>query len=242
MRRAGLVLAALLAVWPGAVPAQTTVNPGALDQLAPPAANESPAPAKKPAPRSPATKPATRPATRPVARPVARPDAHAPAKPAKPAPPVVPKVAPPAPVLPPPIVVPTRPAPPPPPIPEARDAPGDATRQNDGLRVTFGVGRADLNQGTEIAVKALAHPSAPGTPTYSIAAYAGGNADDPSTPRRLALSRALAIRSVLLAAGVPSASIYVRALGEPPAGDPVSPDRVDVVVAIAAPPPGNSQP
>ena len=55
---------------------------------------------------------------------------------------------------------------------------------------------------------------APGDSTsFNVVAYAAGTPDDPSTARRLSLSRALAVRSALMADGVGSARIYVRALG-----------------------------
>ena len=70
-----------------------------------------------------------------------------------------------------------------------------------------------------------------------MVATAAGSADDPSTPRRLSLSRALAARAVLITEGIASTRIYVRALGAsgPPDGPP---DRVDVSAGLpGAPPP-----
>jgi hypothetical protein len=64
-------------------------------------------------------------------------------------------------------------------------------------------------------------------------AYAAGTPEDPSTARRLSLARALAVRSALIADGVSSTRIYVRALGAQPggalAGDAPA-DRVDLSV------------
>lgn len=62
-------------------------------------------------------------------------------------------------------------------------------------------------------------------------AYAPGKPDDPSTARRISLSRAMAVRSALVADGVPSARIFVRALGEQYGDGP--PDRVDLSVTGA---------
>ena len=59
-------------------------------------------------------------------------------------------------------------------------------------------------------------------------AYAAGTPEDPSTARRLSLSRALAVRSALMADGVTSSRIYVRALGA--TGGDEAPDRVDLAV------------
>ena len=61
-----------------------------------------------------------------------------------------------------------------------------------------------------------------------MVAYAAGTPEDPSTARRLSLSRALAVRSALMADGVTSARIYVRALGA--TGGDEAPDRVDLAV------------
>lgn len=128
--------------------------------------------------------------------------------------------------------------PPPPPPTVAAEAGGDASPIPGGLRVVFTEGRAELSPETDEALKKFAS-GAPKFPTtsVSVAAYATATPDDPSTSRRLSLSRALAIRSVLIAEGFDSSRIYVRALGpdkaaeqggsehEPPA------DRVDVTVA-----------
>ena len=70
---------------------------------------------------------------------------------------------------------------------------------------------------------------APTVESVNVVAYAAGKPDDPSTARRLSLSRGLAVRSVLLASGVPSAQIYVRALGATASDGPA--DRVELTVA-----------
>jgi outer membrane protein OmpA-like peptidoglycan-associated protein len=68
---------------------------------------------------------------------------------------------------------------------------------------------------TALGKQAAASPTA----TINVLAYAPADAHDPSVARRLSLDRALAIRSVLIAAGVPSSRIYLRALGaSAPAG------------------------
>ena len=229
--------------------AQVTVNPRALDQLAPPATT-TPAPTPKPAtpkPAAPVRKPQRPPAppdgphhTLPPLGQVPVPAGTAagkPGAPQKPAPVTVPAVPPPAPVLPPPIVVPTRPAPPPPPAPVAADAPGAFSKIPAGLRVTFGTDRADLNPDTLAALRTLAHAASPGFDTsFSVTAYAAGSPDDPSSARRLSLSRALTVRSVLINEGVPSMRIYVRALGaSAPTIADGPPDRADVTIANGAP-------
>jgi outer membrane protein OmpA-like peptidoglycan-associated protein len=120
--------------------------------------------------------------------------------------------------------------PPPPPEPVvAADAGGAAAPISEGLRITFGSGRAELSPATEGAIKNFAH-TAPKTENASInvLAYAAGTQDDPSTARRLSLSRALAVRSVLMAEGIASTRIYVRALGAASGDGP--PDRADLTV------------
>lgn len=95
-----------------------------------------------------------------------------------------------------------------------------------GVRATFGADRSDLNSVTEAAIRSFARPLKATQQAVNVAAYAAGSADDPSTPRRLSLARALAARAVLINEGIPSTRIYVRALG--PAGGDGPPDRVDV--------------
>lgn len=77
----------------------------------------------------------------------------------------------------------------------------------------------------------LAH-AAPHTPTttFEVAAYAPAAGGDASSARRLSLARALAIRSALVSAGVPAASIYMRALGAPPASEAGTPNRAVITV------------
>jgi hypothetical protein len=153
-----------------------------------------------------------------------------PLPPTVPAPLPVPGPVPPVPVLPPPIVVPVRPAPPPGKPQIAADAAGGATRLPDGLRLTFGAGAAMLNPASATALSDFARAAPAGT-VFTLSAFAAGAVDDPSTPRRLALSRALAVRGILLGDGIASARILVRALGaNKPAIDAGPPDRVDVTI------------
>jgi outer membrane protein OmpA-like peptidoglycan-associated protein len=248
---------ALLCFLPAAAMAQVDVNAGALDHLSPtPAAPASPAPN--------AAKPAT-PAKRPARHPT--PAHHPAPKPAKPAAPetTAPPATPPqnpasgskppkfsrpdAPVIlapgsPPAAVLPPLEAPPParpvpaPSIPLVPDAVGEASKIPGGVRITFGPGKADLNPATEAAIRALGRSiAADPNAAVNVFAYAAGTADDPSTPRRVSLSRALAARAVLMSEGIVSTRIYPRALGNTPSDGP--PDRVDVQQpgAPPAPPP-----
>ncbi len=212
------------------VRAQVTVNPGALDALGP----------KPAAPAAPAAKPAPKPAAKPAT--------PAPATPAAPALPALAPAPPPNVALPPPIAVPTRPAPPPQPAPISADAASRTERLNAGLRVIFGTGRSDITPDTDAAIRALVKggpgtaPAAPNA-AFTVTSFAAGDAQDPSTPRRLSLSRALAVRSVLMGQGIASTRIYVRALGpsSPGYGDGPS-DRADIVVGPnpVPPPPATS--
>ncbi len=196
---------AILALLSSPALAQSTVNPGALDRLTP----------TRPAPHA------------------------APAKPAAAAPPKTPKPAlpaepPPIAALPPPIAVPVAKPPPPPPVPVAADAPGVATGLPTGIRVTFGPDRSDLNAATVAALRDFAAQVKPNEQTsIDILAYAAGGPDDPSTPRRVSLARALAARAVLISEGIASVRIYPRALGTTAGDGP--PDRVDLLRAGAKP-------
>jgi len=233
----------LLLLLPATAMAQVSVNSGALDQLSssPPKAathDGHKAPPHHPAHRAPAHAAHSTHAAHPAEHPAEHPEAAKPAAPAPVAnlPPVRLAPAPPAPaVLPPPVIA-QQPRPAPTPLaPVVADAVGQATKIPGGLRVTFGSGKADLNPDTDAALLAFARamvadPSA----TVNIYAYAAGTPDDPSTPRRLSLSRALAARAILINQGIDSTRIYPRALGATPSDGP--PDRVDVTQVGIAPP------
>jgi outer membrane protein OmpA-like peptidoglycan-associated protein len=213
-----------------AEPAQATAKPGTAPTAAPPTA--APPTAAPPA--------------------AAVPAAPVPPKPAAPAPPaaVIGVAPPPVPVIPPPATADAPMAPvPPPTISTSAGTTIDTLPKQDGtgVRLDFAHGESDLTQTTADAVKALvaAAPKSDDT-TFNVMAYATGVPEDPSTARRLSLSRALAVRSALMAYGVPSTHIYVRALGAQQGDGPQ--DRVDVMVLGAnaalpspgAPAPGSS--
>ncbi len=120
-------------------------------------------------------------------------------------------------------------APPPAPPPISDTATSAAAATGNGLRVTFGTGEVDLSPASAAAIHGLVQGAPAGDSTsYNVVAYAAGTPEDPSTARRLSLSRALAVRSALIADGISSTRIYVRALGAPD-GD-ATPDRVDVAI------------
>ena len=215
----------------GPAPAQVTVDLQALDAVpgAKPAAKH---PAAKAKPRSAAGRTAAAKSGRHVPRQVTEKQAPA-ATPqtAAVSPPAVTPTAPPAdvalvPVPPPPQAA--QPAEPPPPPPITDTATSAATATGAGLRVTFGAGQADLSQASATAIKNIVQSAPSGDATFNVVAYAAGTPEDPSTARRLSLSRALAVRSALMADGVTSSRIYVRALGA--AGGDETPDRVDLSV------------
>jgi outer membrane protein OmpA-like peptidoglycan-associated protein len=124
---------------------------------------------------------------------------------------------------------PTAPTAPPPPPPISSTANSTASSTSAGLQVTFGTGQSDLSPASATAIQNLVKSAATGDGTsFNVVAYAAGTPDDPSTARRLSLARALAVRSALMAEGISSSRIYVRALGAPE-GDK-TPDRADVAV------------
>jgi outer membrane protein OmpA-like peptidoglycan-associated protein len=118
---------------------------------------------------------------------------------------------------------------PPPPPPVSATAATKAAPTTTGLRLTFAPEQSDLSPDSSASIKQLATSVPPGDDTtYNVQAYAPGKPDDPSTARRVSLSRAMAVRAALVASGVPSARIFVRALGEQFGDGP--PDRVDIAV------------
>ena len=190
-------------------------------------------------------------AARVAARPARAASAHPPAATIPPAPPPPPVFR--APV----INVPLHPPPPPPPVPVVQTATGTATPIPDGVRIGFGAGSTDLNPVMmqalhDFSARLKADPAA----RSEIDASSSGTSEDPSTPRRNALSRGLAARAVLINDGIPSTRIYVRVLGQvTPDGSgsaaAAPPDRVDLRLAQApgtetaaapAPAPGASGP
>ncbi len=98
-----------------------------------------------------------------------------------------------------------------------------------GLRLTFANGQSDLSPGSADSINHLVQAAPAGdATTFNVLAFASGDPDDPSVARRLSLARAIAVRAVLMADGVPSSRIYLRALGSEPGQGP--PDRVDLSV------------
>ena len=212
--------------------AQVSVNQGALDRLQPSATPASPSGSAQTSPsrgKSASAKAKPKPAAARKAQPA--PAAAPTAKPKpKPRPTAVAPAPPPAPVLAPVVEAPKPVTVPPPVVPVVADAVGTATTLAGGTRITFGEGKSDLNPATAAALQTLAR-AAKADPTIdlNVFAYASGPADDPSTSRRLSLSRALAARAVLIGEGIVSTRIYVRAMGNTGTAADAPPERVDVL-------------
>jgi outer membrane protein OmpA-like peptidoglycan-associated protein len=96
------------------------------------------------------------------------------------------------------------------------------------LRIGFTAAETELTQASRqrVAAFAAAMPEDEAV-RITVNAYAGGDAADPSRARRTSLSRALAVRSALMEAGVRSTRIDVRALGLAAGDGPA--DRVDIL-------------
>lgn len=114
--------------------------------------------------------------------------------------------------------------------PIVADAATTAAATAAGLRLSFAATQSDLSPGSADSIKRVVQTAPPGeATTFNVLAYASGDPDDPSAARRLSLARAIAVRAALMANGVPSSRIYLRALGsEPGQGGPA--DRVDLSV------------
>jgi outer membrane protein OmpA-like peptidoglycan-associated protein len=242
-----VIAVALLMLSPGLARAQVTIDLRALNALpeSPPAPVRPPLPSRRPPPPRPTASIPSNPAPAGAApattaagpTPPVPPVAESPATPAAPATPSAP--APPAATIPqtppavaniapvPPPVAPTSLTPPPAP-PVSATASTTAVQETAGLQLSFAAGQSDLSPAANDDITRLVKTTPPNEPvSYNVTAYAAGKADDPSAARRTSLARGLAVRGALLAAGVPSSSIYVRALGAPAGGQP---DRVDVTV------------
>ncbi|WP_068169196.1 OmpA family protein [Neokomagataea thailandica] len=110
-------------------------------------------------------------------------------------------------------------------------ASSSAAPLSDGtLRVLFGTNSADLNADTIAAITNLAeHLKTAPDKRVILMSYATLPGDDISMPRRIALARALAVRSLLVSHGVATTRIYPRALGRPAQTDTAPADRLDIL-------------
>jgi outer membrane protein OmpA-like peptidoglycan-associated protein len=218
MRTAGVLISLLLCLTSRAQ-AQVSVDMRALDSLGP--AQATPRAAPTPPRRPPAT-PAPVVTRAPAARPAVadKPAAVPPAVTASPAPIVS---------APPPALPTEQPSAPPASATVAAPA-ASPVPLPPPVRLVFDGGQTDLTPADEAAIRDLARAiPAPAADSVNVVAYAAGKPDDPSTARRVSLSRGMAVRSVLMDSGVPSAQIYVRAMGSTGSGGPA--DRVELTIA-----------
>jgi len=119
-------------------------------------------------------------------------------------------------------------------VPATEAAQPTAPAAPASVRIAFASGKADLTPDGTQSIKQFAGSAPKGgngaiNGAINVAAYAAGSPDDASTARRLSLSRALAVRDALIQDGIPSARIYVRALGSQAGSGPA--DRVDISMA-----------
>nr|WP_231621192.1 MULTISPECIES: hypothetical protein [Acetobacter] len=161
------------------------------------------------------------------------------AQPHKPPPPAtIPNAPPPLPQLTPaPSDVETHPFPVPPQPTVDLKAPGTVTPIEGGVRITFAPDAATLNPETHQAILAFGQRLSDKPHERAlIDAYSSGAVDDPSLPRRMALARGLAARSVLMNGGTPSTRIYVRVIGLPKQSAPNTPqDYIDIYQSDVVP-------
>lgn len=98
------------------------------------------------------------------------------------------------------------------------------------VRVQFPAGATDLPEGAQRDLDSLAQKLKNNEQArLQLVAYAAGGPDEANQARRLSLSRALAVRTYLIAQGVPNSRMDVRALGNRSDGA-APPDRVDIVM------------
>ncbi|MDG6094412.1 hypothetical protein LOC54_04670 [Acetobacter sp. AN02] len=129
----------------------------------------------------------------------------------------IPPAPPPVPVLTPPeMPVDLHPFPMPADPPVVKDAKGSSAPVPGGVRLVFGEDSSDLNEEMRTAILAFVKILRDQPDTRALVDACGSGApNDPSRPRRKALARGLAVRAVLMNAGIPSTRIYVRVKGPP---------------------------
>ncbi len=192
---------------------KSKVSPMAAEAPAPKAAKSA-----KPAPPEPLVATAPPPPPPPVSSTVAPPPAVSSA--VAPPPPVSSAVAPPPPAAP--------ITPPVPPAPQLASRPAAAVPA-DTVRILFDGENTELSEAGKQALNAVVQKmNADQEARLQLVAYATGPGDQASKARRVSLSRALSARGYLIAQGVRSTRIDVRALGHT---DEQQADRVDAVLA-----------
>lgn len=118
--------------------------------------------------------------------------------------------------------------PPVPPAPQMASRPAAAVPA-DTVRILFDGENTELSEAGKQALNAVVQKmTADQESRLQLVAYATGPGDQASKARRVSLSRALSVRGYLIAQGVRSTRIDVRALGHT---DEQQADRVDAVLA-----------
>jgi len=120
------------------------------------------------------------------------------------------------------------------PEPMPAPAPAPAGLQTASLTVEnvedmtflFEVDSAELSDAVQIELRSLADTMRTNEEWIQILGFAGGDTATTDQARKLALSRALKVRSFLIDAGIASARIQVRSLGDRAEGGPAN--RVDI--------------
>jgi outer membrane protein OmpA-like peptidoglycan-associated protein len=119
---------------------------------------------------------------------------------------------------------------PPAPAGTATPAPENGTLPQGATRILYTTESDDVPATATADLDKIAQAmSANQDMRIQVLAYAAGTEDTESKARRKSLARALAVRSYLYKAGVPTTRIDVRALGTKAAGGPA--DRVDIIPA-----------
>jgi outer membrane protein OmpA-like peptidoglycan-associated protein len=97
--------------------------------------------------------------------------------------------------------------------------------------VRYVAGSSDIPEDGRAAFDSVAATLAANDKLHlQLVAYASGNRDDAVSARRISLTRAVQMRAYLIAKGVPSIRMEVRALGDQNVGSGPA-DRVDLVIA-----------
>ncbi|MFO1060497.1 MAG: OmpA family protein [Dongiaceae bacterium] len=106
--------------------------------------------------------------------------------------------------------------------------PPAAAPTGNEVRIEFPAESAEIPEAAKAVLDSLAQQlGSDESERIQLLAYAAGSDDNASRARRMSLSRALAVRSYLIAKGVRSTRMDVRALGNNVQGSP--PDRVDII-------------
>jgi outer membrane protein OmpA-like peptidoglycan-associated protein len=120
------------------------------------------------------------------------------------------------------------------PMPAAAPAPAPSGLQTASLTIEgvedmtflFDVDSAELSDAVQIELRSLADTLHTNEEWIQVLGFASGDTATTDQARKLALSRALKVRSFLIDAGIASARIQVRSLGDRAEGGPAN--RVDI--------------